>query len=128
MIISVVSWILFFVCTLSLFVIPESFFGSFDNYCASIIARCITAIVFLFIAFFPAFGKSQIKRYIAFILLTIGTVVGVLAAWTYVETKFGFIKSFTALGVLAFISLVYIVFFEDRKNWRQRAKKLMLMR
>lgn len=120
MITSAISFLLFFVSMISLFFAPRELFGSY--YDESVLIRCVASIIFLLIAMFPAFGKNQIGRYIVFIALSVGIAVGATAGWMWAVMKYGFERSFIAFGIIAALSLIYIVFFEKRKQWRMRLK------
>lgn len=116
MITSIVSWVLFFACALSIFVVPRESFGSFDGYCVSIIVRCLAAMIFILIALFPLFGKNQVRRYFFTAIAVFVSYVAGAMVWTQAEARFGFMKSLLVLGILALISLVYVVFFEKRNK------------
>lgn len=72
----------------SLFIVPESTFGSFDNYCVSIITRCGIGIIMLLVMCYPAF-EGNTKRFIRFTVALLGFGVICTALKEMAESYFG---------------------------------------
>lgn len=105
---SIIAGVLFFVSTFSLFVVPETVFNSFEDYCWSIIIRCAVSMIFMFVAVFPIFGKDQIRRYVALIALVVGISAVFTTMWTYAEMKFGFIPTLTVLATVVLSTFCWL--------------------
>ncbi len=99
----------------SFFVIPETYFGSFDDYLTSVLARVVMAIILIFAAWFPSFGKGAVKRYVFFVAFSLVFYVIVALASSYLEHKLGSGKAMLLYMVMLPISFI-VMLLADRKN------------
>lgn len=108
--------ILFLLCTTSLFVLPANLWGSLENYCLSIIIRIIAAIVCLYLAVYPYFGKEQIGRWFIFVSVSLGISVTAAIILQYLDANFGFFNTLLILGTLTLLLGAYLLIEKFKKG------------
>lgn len=96
------------VTIISLFVIPESTFSTFDNYCLSIIIRGVIAMIMLLVVCYPAFAEET-KRFFFFVIVLLSTGIIATVLSMIAEKYFGLANYWIGCITITFISFIYVL-------------------
>lgn len=105
------------VIIISLFVIPESTFNTFDNYCLSIIVRGVIAMIMLLVILYPAFA-GETKRFFFFVSVLLSTGVTATVLSMVAEKYFGLANYWIGCITITSIAFIYVLI----KNYKPAVK------